>query len=247
MAFQVIRLLFYASVSSLVFSIMLHKLQQSYHYKIFNPGKRFYSSSLQQLLAKKSDKSGTTAMESDVKIKEGKILVIVESPSKAKTIQNFLDPNRYIVDSSVGHVRELIKSAKAAPEKYKQSFISQSLGLKVSGVGIDVNNNFEPLYDIMENKIDVIHRLKAYTESCSFVIFATDEDREGEAISWHLLETIKPTVPYKRAVFHEISKTAIEESFKNLKDIDMNLVHSQETRRILDRLAGYTLSPILWR
>ena len=114
-------------------------------------------------------------------------------------------------------------------------------------LGVDVKNNFEPIYVTMSKKTEVVNRLKKAAKKCSRIILASDEDREGEAISWHLVKILEPTVPYKRAVFHEITKEAIIESFQNPRDINMNLVQSQETRRVLDRLAGYTVSPILWR
>ena len=199
------------------------------------------------LQLEEEDDDTSTPHSSSSSISQNKILVIVESPSKARTIQKFLDSNKYIVDSSMGHVRDLVKSSKTLPDKYKKMVVSQTLGLKASGLGIDVYNDFQPIYDILVNKVDIIKRFKSYLKSCQSIILATDEDREGEAISWHLLETIQPKIPYKRAVFHEISKTAILDSFQNLRDIDMHLVQSQETRRVLDRLAGYTLSPVLWR
>jgi len=176
----------------------------------------------------------------------GKTLVIVESPSKAKTIQGYVG-NKYIVDSSGGHVRDLPKDAKKVPKEYRQVAVLNEIKLTVGGLGIDVMNSFKPIYLPLEEKRDVITRLQKHLLECDNILLATDEDREGEAISWHLLETLKPNVPYKRAVFHEITKESILESFRNPRDIDMNLVESQETRRLLDRLAGFTLSPLLWR
>jgi len=121
------------------------------------------------------------------------------------------------------------------------------LKLDVASLGVDVDNNFEPIYVQMQGKGEVVKRLKALAKKSSRVLLATDEDREGEAISWHLLEILQPSVPVKRAVFHEITQSAILEAFESPRDIDMDLVQSQETRRILDRLTGYTISPILWR
>ena len=178
---------------------------------------------------------------------EGKTLVIVESPAKAKTIQKYLDEDKYIVDFSAGHVRDLpSKFEKSAPE-LKKNVILPEINLNVAHLGVDVANDFEPVYVTLTKKVDVVKRLRKSMKSCSRLILATDEDREGEAISWHLLKLLDPSVPFKRAVFHEITKEAILESFKNPRDIDMDLVESQETRRVLDRLAGYTVSPVLWR
>jgi DNA topoisomerase-1 len=170
--------------------------------------------------------------------KESIGLVIVESPAKAKTIQKFL-PERYVVDSCMGHIRNLPESAKEVPEELKR--------YPWARLGVNVENNFEPLYTIPKEKTKVVAHLKELVDSCDELILATDEDREGEAIAWHLVQVLQPKVTYKRAVFHEITKEAIIESFQNLRDIQMNLVHAQEARRILDRLVGFTLSPILWK
>ena len=180
---------------------------------------------------------------------KGTTLVIVESPAKARTIQKFVDGERFIVDSCAGHVRDLPRSGVDFKNKseLKKSIFCPELKLNVADMGVDVNNNFEPVYVTLENKVDVVRRLQKLSEQCSRILLATDEDREGEAISWHLVELLQPKVPYKRAVFHEITKSAILNSFEEPRDIDMNLVGSQETRRILDRLAGYTVSPVLWR
>jgi len=179
-----------------------------------------------------------------------KTLVIVESPAKAKTIQKILNSDEYIVESCYGHVRDLCKSVRVTDdeaEDYLRSIVSEKLRIKVGTLGVDVFNDFAPVYVAEDRQATVIERLRKLARGCDLIVLATDEDREGEAISWHLLEVLKPKAPHKRAVFHEITKTAILESFQNLRDIDMNLVQSQETRRILDRLTGYTLSPILWR
>lgn len=165
-------------------------------------------------------------------------LVIVESPTKAKTIRNYL-PKDYIVEASMGHVRDLPSSSAEVPEEYKQYSWSR--------LGVNVEHNFEPIYVIPKGKNKVVQQLKKALANAEELILATDEDREGESISWHLLQLLKPNVPIKRMVFHEITKDAIIAALSNCRDIDENLVHAQETRRILDRLVGYTLSPLLWK
>ncbi len=153
-----------------------------------------------------------------------KPLVIVESPAKAKTISNFLG-SAYDVRASVGHVADL-------PSK---------------GLNIDVDNGFKPTYELTERGKQVVKDLKAALKDASELYLATDEDREGEAISWHLLEYLKPKVPVKRMVFHEITQAAIDHAVNNPRAIDYGLVDAAETRRILDRLYGYEVSPVLWR
>lgn len=165
-------------------------------------------------------------------------LVIVESPTKARTIRNFLPPG-YKVEASMGHVRDLPQSASDIPAAYKSE--------EWSKLGVNVEADFEPLYIIPEDKKKVVRELKAAMKDVSEIVLATDEDREGESISWHLLQLLKPKVPAKRMVFHEITAEAIRSALHNCRNIDEKLVHAQETRRILDRLVGYTLSPLLWK
>lgn len=167
-----------------------------------------------------------------------KYLVIVESPTKAKTIRKFL-PSNYIVEASMGHIRDLPQSAADIPAAYKKE--------EWAKLGVNVNDNFEPLYVVPKDKKKIITDLKAKLKTVDGVYLATDEDREGESISWHLLELLKPKVPVKRMVFHEITKTAIQKALKDTREVDEQLVRAQETRRILDRLYGYTLSPLIWK
>jgi DNA topoisomerase-1 len=165
-------------------------------------------------------------------------LVIVESPTKARTIRNYL-PSNYRVEASMGHVRDLPQSASEIPETVR--------GEKWAQLGVNVEADFEPLYVIPKDKKKVVSTLKEALKGADELILATDEDREGESISWHLLQVLQPKVPVKRMVFHEITREAIQEALKNCRHIDEQLVHAQETRRILDRLVGYTLSPLLWK
>ncbi|MEM9381603.1 MAG: type I DNA topoisomerase [Planctomycetota bacterium] len=167
-----------------------------------------------------------------------KTLVIVESPTKAKTLKKFLGKD-YIVESSVGHIRDLPANAAEIPAKYKKEPWSR--------LGVDVENDFQPLYIVQPAKKKKISELKAMLKEVDRVLLATDEDREGEAISWHLVEVLDPKVPYQRMVFHEITKSAILEALDDTREIDKDLVEAQESRRILDRLYGYEVSPILWR
>ena len=167
-----------------------------------------------------------------------KSLVIVESPTKTKTIKKFL-PKGYTVDSSMGHIRDLPSSAKEIPAKYKKE--------SWSNLGINVDERYDPLYVVPASKKKVVKRLKELLKDADELVLATDEDREGEAISWHLVELLNPKVPVKRMAFREITKEAIQNALENFREIDMNLVHAQETRRIIDRLAGYTISPLLWK
>ena len=165
-------------------------------------------------------------------------LVIVESPTKAKTIRNYL-PRGYRVEASMGHVRDLPRSASEIPAKVK--------GEKWAQLGVNPEADFEPLYIVPSDKKKVVKALKDALKQADELVLATDEDREGESISWHLLQVLNPKVPTKRMVFHEITQEAIQAALDNCRDIDDQLVHAQETRRILDRLVGYTLSPLLWK
>ncbi len=167
-----------------------------------------------------------------------KSLVIVESPTKTKTISKYL-PKGYDVDSSMGHIRDLPSSAKQIPAKYKKE--------SWATLGINPDDRYYAIYVTPPDKKKIVKRLKDKLKDADELILATDEDREGEAISWHLLEVLKPKIPVKRMVFREITKDAVLNALENTRDIDMNLVYAQETRRILDRLAGYTVSPLLWK
>jgi len=167
-----------------------------------------------------------------------KKLVIVESPTKASKIASYLGPD-YLVESSRGHVRDLPTTAGEIPAKYKQE--------KWARTGVDVDNNFKPLYVVSADKKKTIADLKKKLAESDELLLATDEDREGEAIAWHLREELKPKVPVKRMVFHEITPQAIQAAVSNPRDLDLDLVDAQETRRILDRLYGYEVSPVLWK
>jgi DNA topoisomerase-1 len=167
-----------------------------------------------------------------------KRLVIVESPTKARTIEKFLSKD-YEVLASYGHVRDLPNNAAEIPTDVKKQ--------KWARLGVNVDDNFNPLYIIPSDKEKRVNELKRAVKNASEVYLATDEDREGESISWHLLSVLQPKVPVKRLVFHEITKKAIEESLESARTIDENLVKAQETRRIIDRLYGYSVSPLLWK
>ena len=164
--------------------------------------------------------------------------MIVESPTKATKIASFLGDG-YIVQSSRGHVRDLPTGAAEVPAKYK--------GEKWARTGVNVDNDFEPLYVVNPDKRQTLRSLKDALSNADELLLATDEDREGEAIAWHLLQELKPKVPARRMVFHEITPHAIAEAVANPRDLDVNLVDAQETRRILDRLYGYEVSPVLWK
>ena len=168
----------------------------------------------------------------------GRRLVIVESPAKAKTIAGYLGKD-YMVESSIGHIRDLPHSAAEVPAAQKQEPWAR--------LGVNVDSDFEPLYVVDPKKKSVVSDLRAKLKSADELLLATDEDREGEAIAWHLVEVLKPTVPVRRMVFHEITKQAIERALGETRQIDDRLVDAQETRRILDSLYGYEVSPVLWR
>ncbi len=167
-----------------------------------------------------------------------KRLVIVESTTKAKKIAPYLGSN-YIVEASVGHIRDLPRGAADVPPKYKKEPWAR--------LGVNVDKNFTPLYVVSPDKKKKVADLKAKLKDVDELLLATDPDREGEAIAWHLLQTLKPKVPVRRMVFHEITKPAILAAAKNTRELDNNLVDAQETRRILDRLYGYEVSPVLWK
>ncbi len=168
----------------------------------------------------------------------GKPLVIVESPAKARTIRELLG-SEFVVDSSVGHIRDLPHNAEQVPAAYK--------GEPWARLGVDVDNGFKPLYVVSPDKKAVVANLKRLLKDADELYLATDEDREGESIAWHLTEVLSPRVPVKRMVFHEITPTAIRRAVNETRDLDRRLVDAQEARRILDRLYGYEVSPVLWK
>jgi DNA topoisomerase I len=167
-----------------------------------------------------------------------KRLVVVESPTKAKTIRRFL-PAEYRVEASMGHVRDLPASAAEIPANLKDSPWAK--------LGVKVDDSFEPLYVVPSDKRKIVKDLQSALKEADELYIATDEDREGESIGWHLVEVLNPKVPVRRMVFHEITREAILDALNRTREIDYNLVDAQETRRILDRLVGYTLSPLLWK
>jgi DNA topoisomerase-1 len=165
-------------------------------------------------------------------------LVIVESPAKARTIAGYLGKG-FVVESSIGHIRDLPSNAAAIPAKYK--------GEKWARLGVNVEEGFEPLYVVDIDKKQKVSDLKSKLKDADELLLATDEDREGEAIAWHLLQVLEPKIPVRRMVFHEITPEAIERALEQTRDLDDRLVDAQETRRILDRLYGYEVSPVLWK
>src|SRR5712664_159232 len=167
-----------------------------------------------------------------------KTLVIVESPAKARTIERILKDG-YEVRASYGHVRDLPESASEIPDEIRKE--------KWGRLGVDTEGDFRPYYVIPNDKRKYVQALKTALKGASQLYLATDPDREGESISWHLREILKPKVPVRRIVFHEITEEAIRQAVKDAQDIDENLVRAQESRRILDRLYGYTISPVLWK
>ena len=194
-------------------------------------------------------------------------LVVVESPTKARTIARFLPSDQFRIEACMGHVRDLplrksdiskapketrdkvkeleerLKNAKSDEEKANLKNRLDNLGR----LGVDVENGFDPIYIVADGKGKVVTGLRKALKDAEELYIATDEDREGESIGWHLIEVLKPKVPVKRMVFHEITKSAIEAALEEVRDLDRNLVESQETRRVLDRLVGYEISPVLWR
>ncbi|HEX3454001.1 MAG TPA: type I DNA topoisomerase [Gaiellaceae bacterium] len=164
-------------------------------------------------------------------------LVIVESPAKARTIAGYLGPD-YVVESSVGHIRDLPERASEIPKEARA---------KYGTLGVAIDEGFEPYYVVDPDKKKIVAELKRKLKDADELLLATDEDREGEAIAWHLLQELRPKVPVRRMVFHEITRPAIEAALEHTRDVDVRLVDSQETRRILDRLYGYEVSPVLWK
>src|SRR5918997_3092693 len=167
-----------------------------------------------------------------------KPLVIVESPAKAKTLGRFLG-NAYRVEASYGHIRDLPESASEVPKDIKEKDWGR--------LGVDVEQDFTPYYVVPSDKRKQVAHLKTAVKEASELLLATDPDREGESISWHLKEVLKPKVPVRRIVFHEITEDAVNEALGHPGEVNENLVRAQESRRILDRLYGYTLSPVLWK
>ncbi|MDP1719881.1 MAG: type I DNA topoisomerase [Candidatus Nanopelagicaceae bacterium] len=170
--------------------------------------------------------------------KDLKKLVIVESPAKARKIGSYLG-DEYIVEASVGHIRDLPQRAADIPKEYK--------GIAWAKEGVNIEDDFAPLYVINPDKKAKVAELKALMKDVDELILATDEDREGEAIAWHLVEVLQPKIPIKRMVFNEITKEAIQKAVNETRDLDYHLIDAQETRRVLDRLFGYRLSPVLWK
>ena len=168
-----------------------------------------------------------------------KSLVVVESPTKARTIRAFLPSDGFQIEASMGHIRDLPASAKEIPDELKDEDWAR--------LGVKVDNGFEPLYVVPSKKKDVVKQLRAALQEADALYIATDEDREGESIGWHLVQVLEPDVPVRRMVFHEITEEAIQRALDDTRDIDDRLVEAQQTRRILDRLVGYSISPLLWR
>ena len=166
------------------------------------------------------------------------VLIIVESPAKARTISRLLGSD-YVVESSIGHVRDLPSTTDEIPASHRKKPWART--------GVDVENGFKPLYVVPTRKKAQVKKLKELLKDATELYLATDEDREGEAIAWHLKEVLQPKVPVKRMTFHEITERAIQHALENPRDLDKRLVDAQEARRILDRLYGYEVSPVLWR
>ncbi|MFN2526301.1 MAG: type I DNA topoisomerase [Actinomycetota bacterium] len=187
---------------------------------------------------RRTDRRPGTPACSPSRRRVSKPLVVVESPAKAKTIAGILGRD-FVVESSIGHIRDLPGSASEIPPAYK--------GEAWARLGVDVESDFKPLYVVPRKKKEQVKKLKKLLSDASELYLATDEDREGESIAWHLLEVLSPTVPVRRMVFHEITKPAIQDAVASPRDLDRRLVDAQEGRRILDRLFGYEVSPVLWK
>ena len=168
----------------------------------------------------------------------GTRLVIVESPAKARTIAGYLGKG-YVVESSIGHIRDMPDKAAEIPEKYRKEPWAR--------LGVNVDNDFGALYVVHADKKSQVSKLKSLLKNADELYLATDEDREGEAIAWHLLEELKPKVPTRRMVFHEITPEAIAHAVDNPRELNTGLVNAYQTRRVLDRLYGYEVSPVLWK
>jgi DNA topoisomerase-1 len=188
--------------------------------------------------AAKAKSGGATRVKAAANGGHGTKLVIVESPSKARTIAGYLGQG-YVVESSVGHIRDMPDSAADIPAKYK--------GEPWARLGVNVDDNFQALYVVHNDKRQQVSKLKSLLKDADELFLATDEDREGEAIAWHLLEELKPTVPTSRMVFHEITPEAIARAIANPREVDDGLVDAYQARRVLDRLYGYEVSPVLWK
>ncbi|HEV2256572.1 MAG TPA: type I DNA topoisomerase [Streptosporangiaceae bacterium] len=188
--------------------------------------------------ARKATAKAKAGTASKVKSNGGTKLVIVESPSKARTIAGYLG-NGYVVESSVGHIRDMPDRAAEIPAKYRAEPWAR--------LGVNVDDNFEPLYVVHSDKKQQVAKLKSLLRDADELLLATDEDREGEAIAWHLLEELKPKVPHSRMVFHEITPEAIARAIANPRQVNEGLVDAYQARRVLDRLYGYEVSPVLWK
>ena len=188
--------------------------------------------------ARKATAKAKAGTASKVKSNGGTKLVIVESPSKARTIAGYLG-NGYVVESSVGHIRDMPDRAAEIPAKYRAEPWAR--------LGVNVDDNFEPLYVVHSDKKQQVAKLKSLLKDADELLLATDEDREGEAIAWHLLEELKPKVPHSRMVFHEITPEAIARAIANPRQVNEGLVDAYQARRVLDRLYGYEVSPVLWK
>ena len=188
--------------------------------------------------ARKATAKAKAGTASKVNSNGGTKLVIVESPSKARTIAGYLG-NGYVVESSVGHIRDMPDRAAEIPAKYRTEPWAR--------LGVNVDDNFQALYVVHSDKRQQVSKLKSLLKDADELFLATDEDREGEAIAWHLLEELKPKVPHSRMVFHEITPEAIARAIANPRQVDDGLVDAYQARRVLDRLYGYEVSPVLWK